>query len=148
MNSKLRTLVWITEKKSPQPERTAGDFFTMELFAVLGYLQTIVSNGLFTSQILPTKKPRKVQQNRWPLSGPISGHEITQERPLFYLYDRGHFFAPQIAFHGLFRNHGKASFFFADMAGIFWDFFWFPKRPAFIAIKLYGYFVGYFGPAL
>ena len=70
MNSKLRTLVWITEKKSPQPERTAGDFFAMELFAVLGYLQTIVSNGLFTSQILPTKKPRKGQQNQVATVGP------------------------------------------------------------------------------
>ena len=144
MNSKLRTLVWITEKKSPQPERTAGDFFAMELFAVLGYLQTIVSNGLFTSQILPTKKPRKVQQNRWPLSDPISGHEITQERPLFYLFRPWTLFCSQNCFQWTFPKPREGQFLFCRYGWHFLGLFLVSEKTSFHCHKIVWLLCGLF----
>ena len=105
--------------------------FAMELFAVLGISNPLFPMAFWNPEFCPQRNLGKSCKTRWSLSGPISGHEITQERPLFYLFRPWTLFCSQNCFQWTFPKPREGQFLFCRYGWHFLGLFLVSEKTSF-----------------
>ena len=144
MNSKLRTLVWITEKRVPNRKERLGIFLLWNCLLFWGISKPLFPMAFLHPKFCPQRNLGKASKTRWSLSDPISGHEITQERPLFYLFRPWTLFCSQNCFQWTFPKPREGQFLFCRYGWHFLGLFLVSEKTSFHCHKIVWLLCGLF----